>query len=197
MTKTMRVLAMMLLFVVFPLVSWYYLSTGADWRRSNLKELVTVGQVLPVTYTDGAGLSHNLLDRRVCVLYCSNDSNLVSEKSTSALRVFDLIYDQFNARPELRLVLAMRPEYNTLKLAAEQKAGGLTDVWVYTTEFDAWQQLLNKAKEAYNKERQAAISDNFVCLSDIHGNIKGVYSVGDIAQEKKLVQHLAILLPLK
>jgi hypothetical protein len=197
MTNTLRVLAMMLLFVVFPLVSWDYLSTGADWRRSNLKELVTVGQVLPITYTDGAGLSHNLLDRRVCVLYCSKDSNSVSEKSTAALRVFDLIYDQFNARTELRLVIAMRPGYNTLKLAAEQKAGGLTDIWVYTPEFEAWQQLLNSAREAYIRDRQTDISDNFVCLSDIHGNIKGVYSVGDIAQEKKLVQHLAILLPLK
>ncbi len=197
MSKAIRIATLLLLFVLLPLVSWYYLSTGAHWRNQNLSELIAVGKMPPVHYVDGAGKTHNQVDKKVCVLYVTDAPDQLSELDIRALNVLDSIYDQFHARTELRLLLACNPANRNLREYANSRRGSHTETWIITDEVNKWLEVASQAKENYRLKSNWPITEKFICLSDIQGNIKGVYSVDQPDQIIKLVQHLAILLPLK
>jgi hypothetical protein len=187
---------LLLMFVGLPLISWYYLTTGLKWRKDNLAELGVVGKIRPAHYIDGAGIEHDLLEKRVCVTYLDEDG-LVTDDTRNALLLMEKVYVQFNARPELRLVVSGPPMSLDLSAAVSTKQGANTDFWVQTGAVGAWKTIVHNAMDSYTIKRKLSHFTNYVCLSDINGNVRGVYQVGDEAQEKKLAQHLAILLPMK
>jgi hypothetical protein len=196
MTKVIRVATMMFLFVVLPLTSWYYLKTGAQWRRDNLNDLEMIGKIPPVNYTDGAGKVNNLLERRVCVLYLTQDS-VVTPAIERALGKCDSIYDQFHARPELRIVIVSPTNAIPVHAAVSAKQGGTSEFWVKSHELDAWNSVLTPAMHAYTSKRSWQPFRQVIALSDMDGNVRAVYNPEDVNSMKKMVQQLAILLPIK
>jgi hypothetical protein len=193
MQRFIKFTALLFLFVVFPITSWYYLKTGAQWRRENLLDLDTLEKLPVLNYIDGANIAHNLLERKVCVIYAHMDNNYQID---TALRVCSDIYDQFNARPELR-ILIVSPEGSGVKSLIAGKQGGITEYWLHSTDTATWHPLLTKSMQAYTKKRNWEEIQHYVALSDINGNIKSVYNLEDKNSLSKLAQQLAILLPLK
>jgi hypothetical protein len=195
-TRIVRIATMLLLFVVLPITSWYYLKTGAQWRRDNLNDLEMIGKIPAVNYADGSGKVHNLLERRVCVSYMTADT-VLTPQNEKALQICAEIYDQFHARPELRIVVVTPPEAKAIHAAVSAKEGGTTEFWVQTNEQEAWKSVLNPAMLTYTEKRKWQPFQQFVTLNDIDGNVRGVYNTADTNSLKKLAQQLAILLPLK
>ena len=196
MKKFFRIALILLLFVGFPLTSWYYLKEGAKWRKNALNELEYLAKVRSSHYIDGSGNDGNLLERKVCVLYMIEDDK-VTDDVRKGLHVCEKIYDQFHQRPELRLVIVAPSQSLDVKAAIMTKQGADTEYWVQDGAVGAWKTILFNAMDLYTHKHKLERFKNYICLSDIDGNLRSVYDIDDEAQIKRLVQHLAILLPFK
>lgn len=194
--KIVRVFAMILLFVVMPLTSWYYLKQGAVWRKDALSELITVGKLNPVYAVNGKREQYDLLEKKVSVIHYI-EHNPLSESDLKTLSIFEQVYDQFHARPELRLLIITNANNPSVVDALSTKKGAGTEFWVVDTTGSNWRPLLTDAMTAYADKRKLPKMKNFIALSDVHGNIKAVYDADDEKQIKRMVQHIAILLPFK
>jgi hypothetical protein len=196
MKRIIRIVAILLLFVVFPLTSWYYLKQGAQWRRTALNELEYIAKIRASHLIDANGKDINLLERRVCMLYMIEGTE-DSADYRKGLEICGRIYDQFNARPELRIVIVSPSTDLSIKQAISEQKGAGSEFWVHDGAMGAWKTILYNAMDSYTHKHQLPKFKNYMALSDIEGNIKCVYNFDDDAQVKRMVQHLAILLPFK
>ena len=196
-SKLLFAAAALLFLVVLPAISWYYLTLGRDWRRAVVAELSEYGSIPPLTKTDNRGLNYNFVENSVCVVYVAPDS-VLADNDGILVDVYSRLYSQFQAKENFKLIV-IRPDRHPIG-ALLQKANTTNNPnWIELTPADtAWMSSVSNGLIQYNQKNATTPSlpaKGIVALSDTKGVIRKYYNIAEINQQKRLVEHIAILLP--
>ena len=97
MKRLIPVFVLFLMFIVFPLGSYLYLSKGVDYRLAALEMVTPKGELIDFEYyVDGVSLSSRSLEKKTALIH-------VNEKSQDS-KYLDMIFDQFKQSPNLELL---------------------------------------------------------------------------------------------
>lgn len=190
--------ALIMLLIVFPAVSWYYLNSGLQYRRAAMEELDDYGTFpnAPWTMVDGSTISPGFLHGKMIL------ANVLPAKDEG-------LYDQFgHTLQKLHHQFDERNELVFLSLVPGDSAQVINRAERFRESFDLndGAQLFflqvgnNKLEELRSRllQPQEEISeDAMFLLTDTSATIRRYYDVREEADIKRLVEHIALLLPLK
>jgi len=193
--------ALVLLLIVFPAASWYYLNSGLQYRRTAMSELKAYGHFPDQSWTlvNGDPLSPDFLQKKMLVAYVLPDRS--QDPLTGAFgQTLKQLHDQFDERDELVFLTVFHGEGSEMARSADQftENFGLTDeeqlffVGVNEPEFAGMQKSIFQPKPGPADEPGA-----FFLLTDTTSTIRRYYDVRQESEVKRLVEHIALLLPLK
>lgn len=195
--------ALVMLLIVFPATSWYYLNSGLKYRRSAMAELKDYGTFPSEDWdlADGSQLSGAFLKKKMLLAHLMPDANrpeLVKRYGETLQR----LHDQFEEREELVFLTLLYGDSQTSGSRLEQFA---TDyeldqqkqqffVQLGASEYEDMQRgiLEPKAIEGAVEEPSA-----FLLLTDTTATVRRYYDVRLDSDIKRLVEHIALLLPFK
>lgn len=190
--------ALLLLLVVFPLVSWFYLQQGLDYRISALEQLKDHGKAPAfelVNYKLDT-LRRDDLEGNVVVTSFINLENdtlaaLYGEKLSK-------LHHQFDERPDLLFLQhLLGKDTSAERLNAFEINYELTDESQVYFLIDGKPSVQQLAQEGYSLPLEGTdLMDNpYMALLDTMGTIRRYYDVRDEEEIKQLVAHIALILP--
>jgi hypothetical protein len=166
--------------VLAPLVSYYYLKMGYDYRKEVLQELAPKAEIAPFHLSVDTSLkvTDEMLEGKVCVL------SYVEDEKEEWDYLFAL-WDQYKAREEL-LMLSFAPAKQNCDHQAK------TGQWeVHPLSEQAFQAFIQSAI----KTDSIKIPAYGHILVDTAGIVRRTYPLADPQSKVKLIEHLAIVLP--
>jgi hypothetical protein len=170
-----QTMALSLMLVLLPLISWYYLSKGLDYQIEARSELGDHGKWSLIEYRDlyGNELNPDFFEGKMVIggVYHANLSSTLEK-----------LYHQFDERDDLLFVFLSNSK---LVLPSDHWSGTDGDqiIWVN--------------QEVSNGHNGPLNSDDLFFLTDVTGTVRKFYDLNDVQQVKRLVEQTAILLPKK
>lgn len=200
--KIITAIALLLVLGVFPLISWYYLSNGLQWRKDAKAELGSFGQIRGayIIYPDGT--KENQLAESVCVLHNFGANPELTDVNKGIINTYQRLYDQFGKmsdgntpRPYFKLVLIY--EGGTSEFRSEVQKIPSIDyaTWVVTGGLGSWGTILTNGYEKYTVERKLKPLKETFALADVTGQIRCFYDATDEKQVTRMVEQIALMLP--
>ncbi|GJM33183.1 MAG: hypothetical protein DHS20C18_21840 [Saprospiraceae bacterium] len=191
-----------MLLIGFPAISWYYLRTGLDYRMEALSELDDLGKIPGFELTNYNQLRVSNANLRGKVVVANFLSVNQSESSNLKGGYLNKLHDQFDERKDVVFVnYLIEEEVDSSGKAAEfAQKFELTDpdqCYFLSGEPTLISQL---AKEGFHLPLtdDMALTDNpFMILADTSQTIRKIYDVRDAKQVARLVEHIALILPLQ
>ena len=184
MRKILQFAALFLLLVGQPAGSWYYLQKGLDYRLETMGQLSDHGDFKLLT----AGTSSATEQVRV-INFLANEPAQREQQG----ELLSKLYAQFDKREDFQLITfwdstafagldTFRRKYG-LEEEPQCTFGPLGQ--------QVWQQFVTTYKEGAKQAAQQ------MALVDMDGNIRNFYAQDQEAEIKRLVEHIALLLPMK
>lgn len=197
--------ALVMLLIVFPAASWYYLNSGLQYRRSTMAELKEYGTFPSQDWTqvDGNRLSASFLKKKMLLAHQMPDAShpdLITDYGETLQR----LHDQFDERDEL-VFLSLLPGDS---LQALNQARSFAEKY----ELDDQKQLffVHLNKQDFSNLSEGALRPSsefesesdiepsaFFLLTDTTATIRRYYDIRKEEDIKRLVEHIALLLPFK
>lgn len=185
MRKVLQIAALFLLLVGLPAGSWYYLQKGLDYR------LETMGQ---------------LKDHGDFKLFTTESS----EEETKAVRLINFLSAEEAKREEQGILLSKlyeqfdkREDFQLITFWDSSSFNGL-DVFKATFGLEEEPQCTFEplgqadwARFVQTYEKEAATPGQHMALVDLEGNIRSFYAQSEQKEVRSLVEHIALLLPMK
>ena len=194
MGKTFQIIALFLLVVAVPAISWYYLKTGLDYRLAKLGEMQDLGTVktFSLESISGEAVTERTLEGNVVIAgFLSTDHPELRTIYGSRLSMLE---DQFSDRVRVNLAIHDLDTAKDDKLKSFAKAYDLLDKPSVLLLEDAGK----AARESFQipLEEGASLSDNpYLVLIDTTLTIRNYYDVRADDQMKDLVEHMTLILP--
>jgi hypothetical protein len=165
--------------VFFPLVSWYYLKEGIEYRRQNLQEMAhavdfPVGELFDVNNAPLFVYREDSTSVRNLMLFHINKALTDTEKDH-----FDKIYKQFTSVDA----------YYMATIANEDLLSAMPEMIVQVSVEGLSDTYLNSGQDVFN--------ENKVLLIDKKGQLRKMYLLSSKEDMLSLVHEAAILLPRK
>jgi len=189
-----QIVALTIILVVFPGVSWYWLSRGLDYRKTAKAELKELGPFPEFSWRNYTGRTLSKDDLKGSFVIAAVYDLEQPQLSDYFGRELSRLHDQFDDRKDV-LFLSVIGRDTTL-LPAFMKQYGLSDTtqcFFFATETSVMNYLV--ADGFTMPELDGATSPNIV-LADTSSVIRSYYDVRDNEQLKRMVQHLSLLLPM-
>ncbi len=169
----LRVLLLLMMFIIFPIITFLYLKGGVEFRKQSFAEMKNLGKVDRDKLTKSDTISFY---KKVLVLLNGNFQN---DKERTKVKK---LLDQFQNRQDLAFIHLTND--STL---IDDKATD-NDYICYIPGFDGdYQTVLDSGK--------LVLSTNEIALADTTGKILNKYSIDNIEQMKKFVIHTALTIP--
>jgi hypothetical protein len=165
----------MMLLIGAPIISYYYLKGGYNYRVALISELKIKGEVRPFNFVKDSALvlrSDDLKGNVTIMSYVERGGD------NEYLRK---LQDQFHERTEFHMWSFVPGE-------------------VEDTGFVNWK-MVSTTREAINQLLINAISDTLELKAPIHvlidtsGMVRHIYQGGDVETQKKMVEHITVILP--
>jgi hypothetical protein len=190
---------MFLLFVLLiaaPAMSWYYLSGGLKWRKDAIAELGSYGAIKPVWMIDEKLVKSNLVDKKVCAVYFFGENPDLTPSNKKILDIGKGLQDQFQKTNKFRNLVIWENATPAFKASFDEMAKGEDNAWQYTAGLGGWKTILSNQYEYFTlHEKITKPAEQYFAVSDTTGTIRRFYDANDPEQMKRMVQHIAILLP--
>jgi hypothetical protein len=187
-----------MLLIVFPAVSWYYLNSGLQYRRAAMEELDDYGTFpnAPWTLADGSAISPAFLHGKMILanVLPVEDQELYQQFG----RTIQKLHDQFDERNELAFLALVPGDSAQVYERAEafRNAFELSDnaqIFFLTV----GKEKLGDIRSRILQPQEGVNEDALFLLADTSATIRRYYDVREEADIKRLVEHIALLLPLK
>jgi len=195
--KTIRLiiatLILLLVLVVLPLGSWYYLNNGLNYRLTTMGELKEFGKLSGLTYPTFAGKNVQDADLQGKVTV-ANVINLQDEQLSNTFgNVLEKLHDQFDERQDVLFLIHVTDtsKINMEVFATRYKLDDYAQCQFIPTDAAMLQHLQP------NYYISADSLQTHFTLVDTKSMVRKHYDVRDEAQVKRLVEHIALLLPLR
>jgi hypothetical protein len=191
-----KMVMLFLLLVVAPAMSWFYLSGGLKWRKDAVAELGSYGSVKPVWLIDDKLVRSNLIDKKVCAVYYFGDNPDLTPSNQKILNIGKGLQSQFEKSNNFRNVVIWEGGTPAFKGTFEKLSRGENNAWQYTAGLGGWKTVLMNQYEYFClHEKISKPAEQYFALSDTTGTIRRFYDANDDEQMKRMIQHIALLLP--
>lgn len=188
-----------IMIVLLPLGSWYYLQSGVDYRKELINDLEDRGVYPVVSQRDWTGvrldinkdLAKNIL---ITVFFPEHKNNEAIAKNK--IEVISKLYEQFDERDDVKFICfssVRMPE--TVRNAIATWTGDDPDQFKHI--MISRGELNRMANQDFKLDLKVEDENSFFVLSDLDQQIKGAYDSNDSDRVKRLVEHIAFLLPIK
>jgi hypothetical protein len=195
--------ALLMLLIVFPAASWYYLNSGLQYRRSTMAELKEYGTFPHKSWglVDGSQLASSYLKKKMLLAHrlpAADQAELLAQYGTTLRR----LHDQFEEREELVFLTLLAGDSSRVQDQVNTFADAydLNDqeqqFFIHLDQEDArdlGQGVLQPQAIAGADTEPTA----FLLLTDTTATIRRYYDIRKEADIKRLVEHIALLLPFK
>ena len=188
--KWFQYLALFLLLVVLPAGSWYYLQKGLDYRLETKRELKDFGAFLfrDTPDIDGTLITQDSLKGKLAVVNIFRPGADVDV----LFREVKKVHKQFDTQPVVQFLFYATPADSlALRELADRRQlydpGQIRYLVVPTEE---------QFPDLHLPAVENASGNPVLALADMNGKIRQFYDFRDGARVKRLVEHLAILLPI-
>ncbi len=207
-----QVFGILVILIIFPLMSWYYLKTGYNYQMDARGELKDYGKtpIFSLVDNNGKTFTNDSIGNTMAVIsFLGKDENM----DTTMLGIMQKLNTQFGDNRNLKLLIGtLQPEFDSpAKLNSIFEKYNLADDQhtLLTGDKAALQKLagmdLQVPKEWIPRENEAAeivfekipsIEDYpFFVLIDRKQTINNYYKVNSEDEVKRMVEHIAIMLP--
>ncbi len=196
-------LFVILIIMIIPALSWYYLSTGLEFRKEQIAKLDVKGQVPSFKFINQQGDTITEKDMKgnmvVANYFFSRCAGPCPKMNSEMAR----IADQFKNRPDILFFShTVDPEFDTPEVLNG-----------YAERFEAnpekWHFLTGPKKALYEHARKGYllpvdegdggsedfIHSNYLVLVDTSLNIRNYYMGTDSLKVNELITHLAMIMP--
>jgi len=211
-----QLFAVLVIMIIFPLLSWFYLKQGLDYQRSTRSELVNYGKLAPFGLSNLKGQEFNLdsLKSQMAVISFigENDSD-----NKTMLKMQQQLHDQFGKSNNLHFLAIpllknkatfqylgdLANEYNlTDPIQHHFLSGKILAIrnWL-GTEIKVPKEKVAKEEGGtplwiLEKDHSNEITDYpYFVLVDTSMNIRNYYNYKNYDEVKRMVEHIAIILP--
>ena len=189
-----QILALTAILIVFPAVSWYWLSRGLDYRKTAKAELKDLGPLPDVIWRNYTGKTLSKADLEGSFVIAGVYDLAKPELSGHFGREFSRLHDQFDDRKDV-LFLSVVGQDSAL-LSDFVKEYWLTDTpqcFFFATAAEAMKTL---AQTGFRLPELDGATSPYIAFADTSSVIRNYYDVRDNAQLKRMVQHISLLLPM-
>ena len=178
MSRKFLVTIILILFLL-PLVSWYYLQSGLNWRKEAQAIMNGKTPFPTVDYTDSTGekFSSALLDAHVSIVTFISCSGEVDQRN-----VLLELYDQFKETNKANFILLDSCDVAMSTLSDPSKKNWY--VLPCSDSLTLCSSLLNEWPEG-----------KIFALVDRNKALRGYYGIATKDEKRILVEHMALLLP--
>jgi hypothetical protein len=191
-----KMFMLFMLLIVVPGMSWYYLSSGLKWRKDAVAELGTYGSIKPVWLIDDKLSKSNLIDKKVCAVYYFGENPDLTPANKKILDIGKGLQEQFQKTNKFRNVVIWEGGTPAFKGVFDEMAKGEDNAWQYTAGLGGWRTVLSNQYEYFClHEKISKPAEQYFAVSDTTGTIRRFYDANDNEQMKRMVQHIALLLP--
>jgi hypothetical protein len=180
--------------VVSPALSWYYLRSGVDYRKSSLSELKDYGAM---NFYDWKIVSHqpitaDSLAGNIVIVNIINPTTELGVKSTEKM---NKLFAQFKDRHDVVLAtfLTQTDSLSAVAYAQKNNPKRYANYWFSTTSGENYAQLIQALKLSQKGDFSASECPYFTYI-DMKGIVKNFYDVNDNKQLGRLVEHIAMRL---
>lgn len=204
-TKIWTALTLLLILVVLPLGSWYYLHSGFSYYKTALSELKDYGKLSAFSLTNQKGevFDNESVAGKVFVAnFMFTRCPTICPKMTEQMKK---LHHVFHKNKEIALLShTVDPEHDSVEVLQQYIAAHqIPDdgVWHFLT--GDKQQIHQLARKAYQLPAdEGANSDDFIhsqyfVLVDSKGVIRNYYDGTDTTQVNRLMEHIALIIPKK
>jgi hypothetical protein len=183
-------LALFILLVVTPAISWVYLRNGLDYHRKALAELKKLGPIPSYQALTLQGDSLRSSDLAEKLMVVGTLDLTASKNAPNVLNNLKELHAQFDDRTDVFFLLYVQPADTAAvrKFAISQELDEPTQVFYLPYD----QTIMNP----YHLPATGAITPYF-SLADTKGMVRKVYDLREGSQYARLVEHLALLLPIE
>ncbi|MEM9918940.1 MAG: hypothetical protein AAF990_12640 [Bacteroidota bacterium] len=213
--KTLQSLVLVASLILLPLGSWYYLQSGYTYHKQALAELKDYGELPAFELRDQNGQSFTkdslLGSIAISAFYNSDDP-----QTDDLFGFIRRLHEQFDDRHGVLFLLHDLKATDTpdeLKsLANRYEIKDDKQILLLTAQADRMQALLDKGYQVPDLENgrntegkygtRAASSSDFrqypyLVITDTKAGVRNYYAYGDIASQKRLIEHIALTMPRK
>ncbi len=170
--RTVQPILIILVLIGFPAISWFYLSSGLSWRIKAQDETLRKER-LPETTFRLSGSDEELKVSAMAGYYYV----IAVPRDTQEWQHLNVIHEQFS----------VRPDYRTLYPEAAAPMPDSLDRWINAVCVGGCVQFHNIA---FAGGATAAIVDDSLY-------VRGRYDLSTVEQMRKMVEHLAVVLPVE
>jgi hypothetical protein len=180
--------ALLLFLVALPIGSWYYLRTGLDYRIAAMEELQTLGSISDSRFLtpEGGVVDSSRFNGKIVVA-----AVLTAQNQALFGPVLTKLHDQFDERADVLFLLhAPSLSYNKENMNTYFSDYQLFDeeqCWLLSTPMEA------ETATVYAMPEASAYP--YFALVDAKGMVRRHYDVRNEKDVKRLVEHIALLLP--
>lgn len=189
---------LMALLVIFPLMSWYYLQQGMDYRKEILNTEEDIGSIVSFEIDYGtAEPFHASVYTDKIVIASFFDPASDADKALMG-PILQKLHEQFDERADLILMNNLKTgnELFMQDFVREYKLSEEGQVYFNLIPPSRWEGYLT-AYYQLGEERYATFqSKPFFLLLDLGGRVKRIYDASDTEAIKRLVAHTAMILPI-
>jgi hypothetical protein len=199
--KTYIFLALLLILVVLPAGSWFYLRGGLQWRKQAQSEIAhSYGKVVPATVIFPDGSKENEVAGKVCVVYFFGENPDLTPEHRKVLDTGEELFNQFgykagSGRNDFRMVMVSSGGTAEFKTHAQTLPSADMSNWVWSGALNGWKTTLQNGYQRYCLEEKIEPVPFYYALSDTSGTIRRFYNAQDDAQIGRMVEHIALLMP--
>jgi len=214
MKSKIQTLAILTILIGFPLLSWYYLTTGYNYQMDARSELKDYGKLPAFNFTNHTGeiYTSDSLENTMSVISFFGKSGKMNQEMFNVMRKLNT---QFGDNPNLELlIVSIESEEDSPEVLARLFAVNQFDTrqhkFLTSSNYDIqkWIGEEIKVPTKWEKKEDAStditLEENksgkigdypFFILVDKNQTIRNFYHVDKEDEIKRMVEHIAILLP--
>jgi hypothetical protein len=190
-----QITGLLMFTIIFPLVSWYYLQQGYNYRLQSLQELQDLGKVTNYQAINQKGdtlQSDNLRGNVLVAGFYPQEEEL----RTLMKERLTILHDQFDKRNDVRFLVHVPAGSGSPEMVADELEIEDPEQWqVLAVSFSDWKQF---AKTAYHWPLDSLTNTydpGLLALTDTAGVVKNYYHLQENAEMGRLVEHITIVMP--
>lgn len=189
-----QIAALTIILVVFPGVSWYWLSQGLDYRKTAKAELKDLGPLPDFSWRNYTGSTLHQADLRGAFVIAGIYDLSQPKLSETFGREFSRLHDQFDDRKDVLFLSVVGPDSTLIPAFVEKyKLADTTQCFFFSTTAE---EMKNLAQKGFRMPASDGTKFPFIAFSDTSSVIRNYYDVRDNSQLKRMVQHISLLLPM-
>ena len=164
-SKFIQISGLLLLLVVLPLVSWYYLSQGYDYQLKARSELKNYGKWSVL----GSGLD----TMGYTIVFAQLDENAANDSKFN--EILNRLVNQFGERPDFFIGLLDGDKVESSLIINDSSKVIFFDLDKFNTD-------------------EVLLRNKFY-LADRTGTLRNNYNINQVDEIKRMVEHIALILP--